>query len=157
MKLKTLIMMLAVSAFSFSAFSQTEVAANSATAKRMSLEEAAKLMQMRITRVLNLDAATSAKLYEPALAFFKEREALKSVAVKEVNANAAVASNMSTNNISPDIKKQKDEVIYKRDDAFKSILGNDRYNTLQAHIREVKHQAEQEDLSSNPDAILMIK
>lgn len=149
MKLKSLLLSTVVM-FAVSVFAQegtSELSAKSATTKESRIEEAAKLMQMRITRVLQLDAATSAKLYTPALEFFKERSSAP-VSVEETSATSAKRKLNDA-----DMTK----MIEKRETAFKEILGTERYSILQKHIAEAKTKfVNGEAFSQNPDAILLL-
>jgi hypothetical protein len=135
----------------FSAFTQ-EVAANAKTAtaiesKKNNVEEAAKNMQMRIARVLNLDAETAQKLYQPALDYFKERKAATN------NLEPAIAAKAGKANTDDEALARLAE---KRNAAFKSILGQERFDALQKHIVEAKlKQAESKSFDINPDAILL--
>ncbi|HRN94778.1 MAG TPA: hypothetical protein PL084_08635 [Chitinophagales bacterium] len=149
MKLKSLILS-AVVMFSVSIFAQEDasaMSAKSATTRENKMDDAAKLLQMRITRVLQLDAATSAKLYTPALEFFKER----SSAPTQVESATALSASRKLNDA--DLAR----MIEKRETAFKEILGAERYNALQKHIAEAKAKViSGEAFSQNPDAILLL-
>jgi len=145
MNCKYLLLLVSI-VFSFSVFAQeaTPAMGGSSTAQKSTVDVAAQKMQMRITRILQLDEATSAKLYQPALEFFKEKTA--------ASASTAEARMASSNSRSVALAAS----VEKRNAAFKTILGNEKYAALQKHIESAKAtQAEGKAYSVNPDAILI--
>jgi hypothetical protein len=152
MKVKIITMVACMSyvAASFSQASEPAPASKAAVSyesKVLTPEDAAKEMQMRITRILQLDAETSGKLYLPALEYFKQKQAAVSTLAPATAAKVSAA------------KPNEDEVaklINKRNAAFKEILGDTRYSQLQQHIAASKSkQPEIKSFAIEPDAILL--
>jgi hypothetical protein len=147
----TNILALFLLAFTLPAFTQ-EAASTAKTAaaveyKKPNIEEAAKNMQMRIARVLQLDAETAQKLYQPALDFFKGKEA----AIVKLEPSIAAKTGVAKTDDGTVAK-----LAEKRDAAFKSILGQERFDALQKHIATAKSKkTEAKTYDINPDAILL--